>query len=120
MYLLQTNSKCLFRSQKYVGDDLPSPNLEDEIRKSAAPAATRQQSAPSSSLPARKVDRRSLLSGSEGDRPDSGFDSKDDQEEDGLKENDGSEGSPEIGEISRQAMARQPIKKKRVFHHNMV
>ena len=95
----------------------------ESLATTTVPPATRQQglaAAATSSFVARKADRRSLLSGSEGDRPDSGFDSKDDQEEDGLKEDAGSEGSPEVGEISRQAIARQPVKKKRAFHHNMV
>ena len=115
-------------SGTYVGDELPSPELEEEDAKSvnneATPAATRQQSAklePAFST-ARKAGRSRLV-GSECDRPDSGFDSKDDQEEEaGMKagEAEESEGSPELGEMSRQALTRQPVKKKRVYHHNMV
>ena len=111
----------MFSSGTYVGDDLPSPNLEDETEKNEATPATRQQSVHTSSYSAvRKAGRKSLLSGSECDRPDSGFDSKDDQEEEHPLKRESSEGSPELGEMSRQAMARQPIKKKRVFHHNMI
>lgn len=53
------------------------------------------------------------------DRPDSGFDPKEDHEEDedvANKENIEDGSSPEIREISRQAMARQPVvKKKRIL-----
>ena len=70
---------------------------------------------------------------SEADRPDSGFDSKDGEEEDVSREEAKEEGSPEVklkhvpnqkkypdshfqvGEISRQAVARQPVKKKKMF-----
>ena len=78
--------------------------------------------------------RKSLLSGSgDADRPDSGFDSKDDSKDDQeesitilKKDNSGvtiggsSGSSPEIGEISRQTFSRQPVKKKRVLHHNII
>ena len=82
--------------------------------------------------------RRSLLSGSgDAERPDSGFDSKDDSKDDqeddtnnitiikketntGVAMASSSGSSPEIGEISRQTFARQPVKKKRVFHHNII
>ena len=112
----------LFSSGAYVGDELPSPSLEEdegEGGKGPTPATRQQTALPSSSI-SRKGARTTLLSGSECDRPDSGFDSKDDQEDDGGKGDGGSEGSPELGEMSRQAMARQPVKKKRVFHHNII
>ena len=48
------------------------------------------------------------------ERPDSGFDSKDEESKDKA------EGSPEIREMSRQAVARQPVvKKKRILHSNL-
>ena len=112
-------------SGAYVGDELPSPSLEEDdegvMKGRESVPVTRQQTVLPSSTSLRKTGRATLLSGSECDRPDSGFDSKDDQEEDGGKgDAAGSDGSPELGEISRQALARQPIKKKRVFHHNII
>ena len=118
-----------------VGDELPPPEdsaLENDTSATGVAAAvTRQQPhVLASSIAGTR--RSTLISYSECDRPDSGFDSKDDQEEEiagvkeeeiaGVKEEEGvkEEGSPELGEMSRQAVARQPIKKKRVFHHNLV
>ena len=70
--------------------------------------------------------------GSESDRPDSGFDSnREEREEDGggtpgpqglasvRDESAEASSSPEtVREISRQAVARQPLKKKRNFTHH--
>ena len=55
--------------------------------------------------------------GSESDRPDSGFDSNK-EESLILKDDPESSSSPEVSEISRQAVARQPLKKKRNMPHN--
>jgi hypothetical protein len=119
-----------------VGDELPPPeDTQPEADSSATllipPPVSRQKNpiaASSSSLAGTR--RSTLLSYSECDRPDSGFDSKDDQEEEpaGVKEGEEEgegrlvkeERSPELGEMSRQGVARQPVKKKRIFHHNLV
>ena len=118
-----------------MGDELPPPeDTQPEADSSATllipPPVSRQKNpiaASSSSLAGTR--RSTLLSYSECDRPDSGFDSKDDQEEEpaGVKEGEEEgvglvkeERSPELGEMSRQGVARQPVKKKRIFHHNLV
>ena len=91
---------------------------------------TRRQEAQSSSF-SHTVSRSVVRHGSESDRPDSGFDSiKDDREEEGggagvvrslvtVRDEAGSSSSPEtVREISRQAVARQPLKKKRNFTYH--
>jgi hypothetical protein len=119
-----------------VGDELPPPeDTQPEADSSATllipPPVSRQKPIAASSSSLAGTRRSTLLSYSECDRPDSGFDSKDDQEEEpaGVKEGEGEEEggrlvkeerSPELGEMSRQGVARQPVKKKRVFHHNLV
>jgi hypothetical protein len=118
-----------------VGDELPPPeDTQPEADSSAnlliPPPVSRQKPIAASSSSLAGTRRSTLLSYSECDRPDSGFDSKDDQEEEpaGVKEGEGEEEgrlvkeerSPELGEMSRQGVARQPVKKKRVFHHNLV
>ena len=59
--------------------------------------------------------------GSESDRPDSGFDSNKEEREGSLtlRDDPESSSSPEtVTEISRQGVARQPLKKKRNFTHH--
>ena len=102
-----------------VPDQMPEPSLASPHRHSHSLPVRRQTlhppvpPSPSRPLPL------TTKSNSQPDRPDSGFDSKD---EEGREQTPGqTEGSPEIGEISRQAVARQPVvKKKRILHSNKV
>ena len=92
---------------------------------------TRRQEASQSSSFSHLASRSVVRHGSESDRPDSGFDSiKDDREEESggagvvrnlvtVRDEPGSSSSPEtVREISRQAVARQPLKKKRNFTYH--
>ena len=111
-------------SQTVVGDELPPPTVEESSKVSSSghcytqSLPARRQAAQSSSFSttSQTLSRSTLRPGSECDRPDSGFDSKDEKEEEPSAREEGS--SPEVGEMSRQAVARQPLKKKRNFQHN--
>ena len=112
-------------SHTVVGDELPPPTVEEASKVSSSghcytqSLPARRQAAQSSSFSttSHTLSRSTLRPGSECDRPDSGFDSKDEKEEDLPAREEGS--SPEAGEMSRQAVARQPLKKKRNFQHNL-
>ena len=130
-----------------VGDALPSPAVERERERETLQLAnsvssssshghsqslpTRRQEVSQSSSFSHSASRSVVRHGSESDRPDSGFDSiKDDREEEGgaggglrslatVRDEPGSSSSPEtVREISRQAVARQPLKKKRNFTYH--
>lgn len=111
-------------SHTVVGDELPAPTVEESSKVSSSghcytqSLPARRQAAQSSSFSTnlQTLSRSTLRPGSECDRPDSGFDSKDEKEEEPSAREEGS--SPEAGEMSRQAVARQPLKKKRNFQHN--
>ena len=124
-----------------MGAALPPPrSVEEVVQLSSCVSSsshshsqslpTRRQEAQSSSF-SHTVSRSVVRHGSESDRPDSGFDSiKDDREEEGgaggglrslatVRDEPGSSSSPEtVREISRQAVARQPLKKKRNFTYH--
>ena len=124
-----------------MGAALPPPrSVEDVVQLSSCVSSsshshsqslpTRRQEAQSSSF-SHTVSRSVVRHGSESDRPDSGFDSiKDDREEESggagvvrslvtVRDEPGSSSSPEtVREISRQAVARQPLKKKRNFTYH--
>lgn len=91
---------------------------EEQERHNASLAAQRAQQSGSFHLSLTR--RQRPLSGEE--RPDSGFDSKDEgRDETGsttttIKEVSGGS-SPEVGEISRQALIRQPVLRKRRLTH---
>merc|ERR1719422_3061196 len=124
-----------------VGDALPPPRKVELA--SCVSSSSPSSHSPSQSLPTRRQEAQSssfshsasrsvVRHGSESDRPDSGFDSnKDEREEEGgagggvvrslvtVKDEAGTSSSPEtVREISRQAVARQPLKKKRNFTHH--
>ena len=128
-----------------VGDALPTPAVEREretlqLANSVSSSSshghsqslpTRRQEVSQSSSFSHSASRSVVRPGSESDRPDSGFDSiKDDREEEGgaggglrslatVRDEPGSSSSPEtVREISRQAVARQPLKKKRNFTYH--
>jgi len=111
-----------------VSDALPSPKISrSETHSTGAQPSVyhhssqslpirRQQTATSSSF-SHLYSRSVVRHGSESDRPDSGFDSNK-EESLILKDDPESSSSPEVSEISRQAVARQPLKKKRNMPHN--
>ena len=129
-----------------VGDAMPAPRRVEEVQELQLASSvssssshghsqslpTRRQEASQSSSFSHSASRSVVRHGSESDRPDSGFDSiKDDREEEGgaaggglrslvtVKDEPGSSSSPEtVREISRQAVARQPLKKKRNFTYH--
>lgn len=104
--------------QTVVKDELPAPSIDLAFspHRHSQSLPTRNQALISSSLLSSSVSKPDPRAGSEWDRPDSGFDSKDDLEEEKATKDEGS--SPEIREISRQSAARQPIlKKKRILQH---
>lgn len=108
-----------------VGDALPPPSSNETLTvstKTASPHChsrslpTRRQNIVSSSFsPTPQIlQGQTVRGGSELYRPDSGFDSKDYQDEEPNVKEEGS--SPEVREMSRQALARQPVlKKKRIL-----
>ena len=126
-----------------MGAALPPPrSVEEVVQLSSCVSSsshshsqslpTRRQEAQSSSF-SHTVSRSVVRHGSESDRPDSGFDSiKDDREEEGgagaagavrslvtVRDEAGTSSSPEtVREISRQGVARQPLKKKRNLTHH--
>ena len=122
---------------------MPPPRSVEEVENLASCVSSSSSHSHSQSLPTRRqeaqsssfshsVSRSVVRHGSESDRPDSGFDSnKDEREEEGgagggvvrslvtVKDEAGTSSSPEtVREISRQAVARQPLKKKRNFTHH--
>ena len=129
-----------------VGDAMPPPRRVEEVEVENIQLAssvsssshghsqslpTRRQEASQSSSFCHSASRSVVRHGSESDRPDSGFDSiKDDREEESggagvvrslvtVRDEPGSSSSPEtVREISRQAVARQPLKKKRNFTYH--
>ena len=128
-----------------VGDALPAPRRLEEVEnlQLASSVSSSSSHGHSQSLPTRRQEvsqsssfshsasRSVVRHGSESDRPDSGFDSiKDDREEESggagvvrslvtVRDEPGSSSSPEtVREISRQAVARQPLKKKRNFTYH--
>ena len=128
-----------------VGDAMPPPRRVEEVEniQLASSVSSSSSHGHSQSLPTRRQEvsqsssfshsasRSVVRPGSESDRPDSGFDSiKDDREEEGgaggglrslatVRDEPGSSSSPEtVREISRQAVARQPLKKKRNFTYH--
>jgi len=105
-----------------VKDELPAPSVDEYTNTVLSPhrhsksLPTRKQALISSSLVSSSPNKPNPRAGSECDRPDSGFESKDDIEDEKITKDEGS--SPEIREISRQSLARQPIlKKKRIINH---
>ena len=128
-----------------VGDAMPPPRRVEEVENIQLASSvssssshghsqslpTRRQEASQSSSFSHSASRSVVRHGSESDRPDSGFDSiKDDREEESggagvvrslvtVRDEPGSSSSPEtVREISRQAVARQPLKKKRNFTYH--
>ena len=130
-----------------VGDAMPPPRRVEEVEniQLASSVSSSSSHGHSQSLPTRRQEvsqsssfshsasRSVVRPGSESDRPDSGFDSiKDDREEEGgpgaagavrslvtVKDEAGTSSSPEtVREISRQGVARQPLKKKRNLTHH--
>ena len=106
-----------------VPDQMPEPSLASPHQHSQSLPVRRQtlqQSVPSSQHQRPLPLSSRTNTQPQPDRPDSGFDSKDEEGRDQtLSQTEGS--SPEIGEISRQAVARQPVvKKKRILHCNKV
>merc|ERR1719228_550665 len=95
-----------------VKDELPAPCVEEYT----APH-THSRSLPTQNQACLSPAPTTTRPGSqEWERPDSGFDSKEELGEERQGRDEGS--SPEMREISRQSAARQPIlKKKRVLQH---
>ena len=109
-----------------VPHQMPEPSLPSPHRHSQSLPVRRQTLhqtlPPSHHQPHHQQQHRPLplssKTNTQPDRPDSGFDSKDEEGRD-QTQTEGS--SPEVGEISRQAVARQPVvKKKRILHCNKV
>ena len=115
----------LIKHYQAVSDEMPAPNINKFSDKKDSPhkhsrslpvprqylANTQQQSSARTPLIKPGI--------ADTDRPDSGFDPKDDIEEEdgGNKHEDDEDKSPEIKEMSRQALARQPVmKKKRILN----
>ena len=110
-----------------VKDELPAPAVdEDYDTKDCVDNDNDNKHRHSRSLPTNKQpflprslansDNSSHKVNPDCERPDSGFESKDDPEDERNLKDEGS--SPEIREISRQSASRQPIlKKKKVLQH---
>ena len=110
----------LIKHYQAVSDEMPAPNINKFSDKKDSPHKhTLSLPVPRQYLANTQQQSSARPGIADTDRPDSGFDPKDDIEEEdgGNKHEDDEDKSPEIKEMSRQALARQPVmKKKRILN----